>query len=225
MIARTTAVALLFAAAALADDDAAAKAVRMRTTRQLKEILDDLEIKYPKNADKDALRELALEEDAITKYEEKHPEKKKKKATGGMPGMPGGMPDMSNIGEMLFPMLDKDKDGKLSMEEYSTMASLMGGMGGDAGGAEKPDPAAAFKQMDLNGDGELTKEEVSGFFKMVSSMMGKMGGPGGMMGGPGGMMGGPGGMMGGPGGMGAEPTSQPKPPPADDDDLPGHEEL
>ena len=223
MIARTTAVALLFAAAALADDDAAAKAVRMRTTRQLKEILDDLDIKYPKNADKDALRELALEEDAITKYEEKHPEKKKKKATGGMPGMPGGMPDMSNIGEMLFPMLDKDKDGKLSMEEYSTMASLMGGMGGDAGGAEKPDPAAAFKQMDLNGDGELTKEEVSGFFKMVSSMMGKMGGPGGMMGGPGGMMGGGGGMMGGPGGAG--PTSQPKPPPADDDELPGHEEL
>ena len=92
---------------------------------------------------------------------------------------------------------------------------------GAGGGAEKPDPAAAFKQMDLNGDGELTKEEVSGFFKMVSSMMGKMGGPGGMMGGPGGMMGG--GMMGGPGGAG--PTSQPKPPPADDDELPGHEEL
>ena len=202
MIVRTTILALLLAAAALADDEAAAKAVRMRTTRQLKEILDDLNIKYRKNADKDALRELALEEDAIAKYEEKHPEKKKKKATGGMPGMPGGMPDMSNIGEMLFPMLDKDKDGKLSMAEYSTMASLMGGMGGGAaGGAEKPDPAAAFKQMDLNGDGELTKEEVSGFFKMVSSMMG------------------------GPGGMGAGPTSQPKPPPADDDELPGHEEL
>ena len=48
-------------------------------------------------------------------------------------------------------------------------------------------------------------------------MMGKMGGPGGMMGGPGGMMGGS--------GMGAGPTSQPKPPPADDDELPGHEEL
>ena len=218
MIVRTTILALLLAAAALADDEAAAKAVRMRTTRQLKEILDDLNIKYPKNADKDALRELALEEDAIAKYEEKHPEKKKKKATGGMPGMPGGMPDMSNIGEMLFPMLDKDKDGKLSMAEYQTMASLMGGMGGGAaGGAETPDPAAAFKQMDLNGDGELTKEEVSGFFKMVSSMMGKMGGPGGMMGGPGGMMGGS--------GMGAGPTSQPKPPPADDDELPGHEEL
>lgn len=216
MIVRATIVLLL--AAALADDEAAAKAVRMRTTRQLKEILDDLNIKYPKNADKDALRELALEEDAVTKYEEKYPEKKKKKATGGMPGMPGGMPDMSNIGEMLFPMLDKDKDGKLSMAEYQTMASLMGGMGGGAaGGAETPDPAAAFKQMDLNGDGELTKEEVSGFFKMVSSMMGKMGGPGGMMGGPGGMMGGS--------GMGAGPTSQPKPPPADDDELPGHEEL
>ena len=216
MIVRATIVLLL--AAALADDEAAAKAVRLRTTRQLKEILDDLNIKYPKNADKDALRELALEEDAVTKYEEKYPEKKKKKATGGMPGMPGGMPDMSNIGEMLFPMLDKDKDGKLSMAEYQTMASLMGGMGGGAaGGAETPDPAAAFKQMDLNGDGELTKEEVSGFFKMVSSMMGKMGGPGGMMGGPGGMMGGS--------GMGAGPTSQPKPPPADDDELPGHEEL
>ena len=167
MIGRATIVLLL--AAALADDDAAAKAVRMRTTRQLKEILDDLDIKYPKNADKDALRELALEEDAIAKYEEKHPEKKKKKATGGMPGMPGGMPDMSNIGEMLFPMLDKDKDGKLSQAE---MASTM----------EKANAAAKargeqefdfFEKLDVDNDGFVDRGEADEFFKMMGLPTGK----------------------------------------------------
>ena len=86
---------------------------------------------------------------------------------------------MSNIGEMLFPMLDKDKDGKLSMEGIDDGVSDGWDGWRCSRRRRKADPAAAFKQMDLNGDGELTKEEVSGFFQMVSSMMGKMGGPGG----------------------------------------------
>ena len=103
----TLVVATLAAAAASAAD---AKAVRMKTARQLKEILADLDIDVPAGADKEALRALATEHDAITKYEAKHPEKKKKKPAPGTGGMPSG----DAMGEMLFPMLDKDKDGKLS---------------------------------------------------------------------------------------------------------------
>ena len=69
-----------------------AKAVRMRTSRQLKEIFDDLGISYSSSMAVKELREIALEEDAVTRYEEKYPEKKKKKrAPGGFGG--GGIPE------------------------------------------------------------------------------------------------------------------------------------
>ena len=65
------------AASSREDRAAAEKAVRMKTTRQLKEILTELEIKFPKDADKEDLKELALKHDAIARWEELHPEKKK----------------------------------------------------------------------------------------------------------------------------------------------------
>ena len=73
------------------------KAVRMKTTRQLKEILDDLHIKFPKDADKEKLRKIALKHGAITAHEKKHPEKKKA-PRGSQAQTVGGMADM------LFPM-------------------------------------------------------------------------------------------------------------------------
>ena len=53
-----------------ADGDQAAKekAIRLRTSRQLKEILTELKIAVPKDADKETLRKLALKHDAITRY-------------------------------------------------------------------------------------------------------------------------------------------------------------
>ena len=74
-------------------DDDKRKAVRMKTTRQLKEILGELSIGHA-GLDKEALRELAFREDAIAKYEELHPEKKRKpRASGGSGGFnaPEGM--------------------------------------------------------------------------------------------------------------------------------------
>ena len=98
--------ALVSGAKSKEEQKAAAKAVRMKTTRQLKEILAELKIKVPKDADKEDLMELALKHDAIPKWEELHPEKKKKPRMpgGGMPG--GGMPGggQESIADMMFPM-------------------------------------------------------------------------------------------------------------------------
>merc|ERR1719240_1811970 len=97
MTRRSWLLVLLMALGALSrtteEKEAMQKAIRMRTSRQLKEIFDDLGIKYSKKAKTDELRKLAYKEDAVTRYEEKHPDKKRKKPVGtggsGIPGMDG----------------------------------------------------------------------------------------------------------------------------------------
>jgi len=213
--------ALLASPAAAADAAAKEKAVRMKTSRQLKEILTELKIKFPKDADKEDLREIAIEKDALSKWEALHPEKKKPPPGAGGGGQTIGKQDPDSMAEMMFNMMDKDKNGTLSPEEMAAMGGA---------GAEMD---SSFKAMDSNGDGSASKVEVAAFFKMISSMegMGGMGGGAGSMGGDAG------------GGAGAKPqASQPKskpkskPKPADpkpaaspveedDDELPSHDEL
>ena len=74
-----------------AERNAKKKAIRMKTTRQLKEIFDELGIDH-KGLSKDDLQKKAYKEDAVTKWEELHPEKKRKPSSGGGGGR-GGMPD------------------------------------------------------------------------------------------------------------------------------------
>lgn len=199
---------LVLLASAIAADPAKEKAVRLKTTRQLKEILTELKIKVPKDADKEDLRELALKHDAISKWEELHPEKKKGPPRGGGPMPGGGGMGAGNMADMMWPMMDKDGNGKLTLEEFAAM-----------GGNEAE---MTFKQMDSNGDGSVSRAEANTFFEYVSQTMGGMGGPGGGgMGGPGG------GGMGGPGG-GMEPQADYDSDVADEDEgdeLPGHDEL
>lgn len=155
------------AASSREDRAAAEKAVRMKTTRQLKEILTELEIKFPKDADKEDLKELALKHDAIARWEELHPEKKK------MPRGPaghGGASAISGMADMLFQQMDADGDDRLSKEEW-----LQGMMGSDEG-------ESSFAQMDADMDGYVSRDEASAFFAMLQERMGAMGG-GGMGGG------------------------------------------
>ena len=63
-------------------------------SRQLKEIFDELGIAYSKSAKTEELRKLAYKEDAVTKGEEKHPEKKRKPRPAGGGGGGGGIPGM-----------------------------------------------------------------------------------------------------------------------------------
>ena len=81
-------VLLLLALAALLGTGSAAgpstedkkKAIRMKSTPKLKEILADLGIEHDAAIGKEELRELVLQEDALTKWEKKHPGQKKVRA-------------------------------------------------------------------------------------------------------------------------------------------------
>lgn len=62
-----------------------------------------------------------------------------------------------------FKMLDKNNDGKLSMEEFSAMQMRAGGSGGPPGAAGNAPPATSaadrFKAMDKSNDGSISLEE------------------------------------------------------------------
>ena len=130
------------------------KAIRMRTSRQLKEIFDDLGIKYGKSDKVDALRSLAYKENAVGRYEEKHPEKKRKtpKGSTGMPGLDG-----MNFG------------GDPKMED------LMRQMRGDFSGEKDPErrrilEKLAKKGMSFGGGGSMDTEQLKNMEKMMDGM-------------------------------------------------------
>mmetsp|Transcript_98992 Transcript_98992/g.154746 ORF Transcript_98992/g.154746 Transcript_98992/m.154746 type:complete len:141 (+) Transcript_98992:59-481(+) len=114
---------------------------------------------------------------------EKKKRRKRKSADSGMPDLPpGGMPDMANMGAMMFKMMDSNGDGILTKKEVSKM-------GGDKVDAKQSEEM--FQQMDANSDGKVTPDEADALWKQMSEMMGGMGGAGGL-GGLGGMGGMPG---------------------------------
>ena len=153
-------VLLLLALAALLGTSSAAgpsteekkRAIRMKSTPKLKEILADLGIEFDAAIGKEELRELVLQKDALTKWEEKHPDQKKVRAyclatawpracaSTRMPCAPqapskaraagGGGGSATAMGDMFFTMMDKDKDGQLSKEEVvnaEMLAAMPGG--------------------------------------------------------------------------------------------------
>ena len=202
--------------------EAKKKAIRMKATSKLKEILKELDIKFDPKLDKEGIRSLVLREDALTRWEKLHPEQKKppRSQAGAGAGMGGDFGDMSN---MFFTLLDDDKDGRLSKKEMEGLGKLAP-EGAQAGA---PPPEQLFQLTDADRDGYVTKEEMAVFTQQMQAMMG--GGGGGMpgMGGPGGMpgmMGGgmPGMMGGGMPGMGGMPPGGMG---SDDDELSSHDEL
>lgn len=109
----------------------------MKTSRQLKEIFDDLGIKYSKSAKVDDLRKLAYKEDAVTKWETKYPAKKRKppKGTpgGGIPGMdgfnPSGDPKMDDLLRQMRGDFsgEKDPERRRILEKLAKRGMSFGG--------------------------------------------------------------------------------------------------
>ena len=95
---------------------------------------------------------------------EKTVKKKKPRAVpanagpGGMDGT-GGMGGMGSMGSgmagMIFPIMDKNKDQKISKEEFDAM-----------GGSEE---GMDFAQMDKDGDGFVSRKESDGFFALLQA--------------------------------------------------------
>lgn len=172
------------------------KAIRMKATSKLKEILKELKIKFNPEMDKDAIHALVLKEDALTRWEKLHPEQKKKprsQTSAGFGGAGGGSED-DQMSAMFFTLLDDDKDGRLSKKEMEALGKLAP-EGAQAGA---PPPDQLFQMTDADRDGYVTKEEMAVFTRHMQSMGGGGGGMPGMGGGMPGMMGGGmSGMMGG----------------------------
>merc|ERR1719231_1662523 len=103
------------------EKELAQKAIRMKTSRQLKEIFDELGISH-KGLSKEELKKTAYKEDAVARWEKLHPEKAYKKPKGS-PG--GGIPGMEGFGGGF--------GGDPKMEE------MMRQMRGDFSGEKDPD--------------------------------------------------------------------------------------
>ena len=152
-----------------AEKEAAHKAIRMKTTRQLKEIFDDLGIDH-KGLSKDEMKKKAYKEDAIARWEEKYPEKKKKPRPPGA-GTGGGYPDMGG-------------------GQYD---DLLRQMKGDFSGEKDPErrrilEKLAKKGMSFGGGANMDTEQLRNMEKMLDGI--NMGGMGGKFGDGPGMAGG-----------------------------------
>ena len=133
-------------AAADASLEAKKKAIRMKATSKLKEILKELKIKFDPKLGKDEIRELVLKEDALTRWEELHPEQKRAPRSQAGAGFGGGDDQMT---AMFFTLLDDDKDGRLSKKEMEALGKLA--PEGQKAGA--PPPEQLFQLTDADRDG------------------------------------------------------------------------
>eukprot|EP00316_Scyphosphaera_apsteinii_P013240 CAMPEP_0119321714 /NCGR_PEP_ID=MMETSP1333-20130426/56227_1 /TAXON_ID=418940 /ORGANISM="Scyphosphaera apsteinii, Strain RCC1455" /LENGTH=209 /DNA_ID=CAMNT_0007328749 /DNA_START=58 /DNA_END=687 /DNA_ORIENTATION=- len=159
------------------DKAAMQKAIRMKTSRQLKEIMTELKIDFKRAKNLDELRKLAYKEDAVGRWEKLHPEKKKPKrsagGTGGYPGGPGsGYPDYSNM---------KPPDGMDSQE----WARMMAQMSGDFSYERDPERRRILEKlkargMSFGGGNDMDIEQLRKMEQMIDGInMGNFGAGGG----------------------------------------------
>ena len=119
---------------------------------------------------------------ALTKDEFQQANKPEEKPNVPLGPIGGGAGGRSGDPRQRFEMLDRNKDGKITLEELpepirDRMKPLFDRLGkteitaedfakfpgpGGAGGVggQRPDPKESFKQFDKNGDGKLTKDEL-----------------------------------------------------------------
>jgi len=146
------------------EKDAMKKSIRMKTTRQLKEIFDELDIGH-KGLSKEELQTMAYKEDAVGRWETLHPEKKKKPrpASRGGGGGGGGMPGMEGMGDV------------------PGMEDMMRQMKGDFSGEADPEKRRileklAKKGMSFGGGNNMDLEQLKNMEKMMDGIkMGKQG--------------------------------------------------
>jgi len=141
--------AVLVAAAVAADADLERR-VRLKTTRQLKEGLQEIDVWVPTGADKDSLRALAMEH--WPKYEEKHPPKVRTSETNKSAGEDG---DVKPDWRPFWAMIDKNSDYEVTREEFVALSQ-----GNDNG---------MFDKMDFDHDGVIDYQEAEEFFEAMKN--------------------------------------------------------
>lgn len=172
------------AAAAELTTEESKKEIRMKSTRQLKDILKELDIKHPVSIAKEDLREFALSEDAMNRYYAlpgKSKPKRKARSSGvpnldakadamfdnlvrtaSRPRCPHAllMPHLSDA-VMTRKTQDVNKDGTLTDKEIDAMISGLG-MSGQAKEAAAQGHNI-FDMMDVDKNGKITRDELRGF--------------------------------------------------------------
>lgn len=143
--------------------EARKKAIRMKTSRQLKEIFKELGISYA-SMSKEDMQKVAYKEDAVGRWEELHPEKKRKAPKGGDPNWNGGgFGGGSGFG-----------GGDPKMEE------MLRQMKGDFGGEKDPErrrilEKLAKKGMSFGGGSSMDTEQLKNMEKMLDGLGDSMG--------------------------------------------------
>ena len=138
-------VALLVSSAAT-DDAEMSRRIRLKSSKQLRALLDGVGVEARSDLSLEELRELALQHDVLDR--------------GAPPSRVGGgtsAEDISKLGDVLLSLLDGNGDGLL------TRAEVVEGWGrareSGVGAMSGTDPAAFFKSMDSDSSEDVTREE------------------------------------------------------------------
>merc|ERR1719210_1139144 len=89
---------------------------------------------------------------------------KKSKPKDGMPELPEDV-NLEEMSNMMFDMMDTNKDGKLSREEVKKMGQKVVKEKGDTEDEIDDQGENIFQQLDKNGDGKITRKEAQTLFE------------------------------------------------------------
>ena len=150
-------VALLVSSAAT-DDAEMSRRIRLKSSKQLRALLDGVGIEARSDLSLEELRELALQHDALDRAAPPS------RGAGG-----ASAEDISKLGDVLLSLLDGDGDGLL------TRAEVVEGWGrareSGVGAMSSTDPAAFFKSMDSDSSEDVTREELARGLKLVADTL------------------------------------------------------
>uniref|UniRef100_A0A7S2G9G5 Uncharacterized protein n=1 Tax=Haptolina brevifila TaxID=156173 RepID=A0A7S2G9G5_9EUKA len=138
------------------DEAARRKAVRMKSTRQLKEILTELKIEH-KGLGKDDLKELAFTENAVERWEDIHPEKKKRRRSPEDEEREQIIQRLSGMG--LFGSGQSGQLASMDLEALRNLDKQLGGLGNLFGGGLKFGAAQEKKSDDDGAAGGESQED------------------------------------------------------------------
>lgn len=130
------------------------KKLRMKTARQLKEMLAEFGTQIHDGASKEEVQQLAREQDIITKWEARHPKRRAE--------TPEEL--AAKATKLVWPLMDSDGDGHVRRDEMDAMGA---GVAKNVDGMGRM-PPGSFDIIDADASGGVTEEELLAYFTKVT---------------------------------------------------------